>query len=475
MTGADWKTSELPLRESRQIQGNILAGFNKDHQVFVFLAFPDQARARAWLGEVVHHLATTRQVVRFNQRYSLTRRLIQGGWQGLNLDQLHAVWVNLALTAPGIALLEPERARDLKQFAAFQDNPIQRASKLGDTGSSDPKHWVVGRPNQPIHALLTMAADWRGELAATVSKHRMLAARHGLTVVYQQFGDVLPEKMGLAGHEHFGFKDALSQPGVRNFDPPDPQDADHVLGQPGTDLIAPGEFLLGHPAEDGQTRACPAWMRDGSFLVWRRLSQDVPGWRRQLEQLSGTNPTTPESLGARFVGRWTNGASLDQSPDRAPGNTPTRAAINDFEFKHDAAGERTPLFAHIRKMYPRDHEREAQRHRILRRGVPFGKPFEPGSGPGFEAADERGLIFAAFMASIEEQFEFLQARYANTPDTPYPNGGADPVIGGDGQVMLRYEGMDYRLVFQRFVRTTGSVYAFMPSIAALRDLGRGPE
>lgn len=472
MTGAD--RQELPLRDSDQIQGNILAGFNKDHQVFLFLAFPDRVRATAWLGQVVNHLATTRQVVRFNQRYSQTRRLIlERGWHGLNLDQLHTVWVNLALTAPGIAFFEPERVRDLEQFVAFQDGPVQRSGKLGDTGSSAPKHWVVGRADQTIHALLTIAADWRGELAATVSHHRMLAARHDVTVVYQQFGDVLPEKMGLAGHEHFGFKDAISQPGVRGFDPPDPKEPDQVLGHPGTDLVASGEFLLGHPIGDDHTSACPDWMQDGSFLVWRRLSQDVPGWRKQLERLSSTNPTTPESLGARFVGRWTNGAPLDQSPDHPPGDAPTRATINDFEFEHDAAGERTPLFAHIRKMYPRDHEREAQRHRILRRGVPFGKPFEPGSGPGFEASDERGLIFAAFMASIEQHFEFLQARYANTPDTPYPNGGVDPVIGPDGQVTLRHEGLDYRLAFQRFVRTTGSVYAFVPSIAALRDLSRG--
>ena len=38
---------DLPLRRSDEVQGNILAGFNKHHQVFLFLQFADRASGRA--------------------------------------------------------------------------------------------------------------------------------------------------------------------------------------------------------------------------------------------------------------------------------------------------------------------------------------------------------------------------------------------------------------------------------------------
>ena len=41
------------LRTSTEIQGNILAGFNKDHQEFLFLRFADTRQARKWVKELI--------------------------------------------------------------------------------------------------------------------------------------------------------------------------------------------------------------------------------------------------------------------------------------------------------------------------------------------------------------------------------------------------------------------------------------
>ncbi len=41
-TPAPAPLDDLELRNSEEIQGNILAGFNKDHQVFMFLTLPNQ-------------------------------------------------------------------------------------------------------------------------------------------------------------------------------------------------------------------------------------------------------------------------------------------------------------------------------------------------------------------------------------------------------------------------------------------------
>ncbi|MBT2477525.1 hypothetical protein [Streptomyces sp. ISL-94] len=54
----------LPLRESTEIQGEILAGFKKDHVTLLFLQFGDAAAARGWLGETTPQLATTQQAGR---------------------------------------------------------------------------------------------------------------------------------------------------------------------------------------------------------------------------------------------------------------------------------------------------------------------------------------------------------------------------------------------------------------------------
>ena len=42
---------------------------------------------------------------------------------------------------------------------------------------------------------------------------------------------------------------------------------------------------------------------------------------------------------------------------------------------------------------------------------------------------DRGLQFIAYCSSIEEQFEFLQRKWANTSHGPTDPGCVDPIIG----------------------------------------------
>jgi hypothetical protein len=167
-----------------------------------------------------------------------------------------------------------------------------------------------------------------------------------------------------------------------------------------------------------------------------------------------------EALAAKLVGRWPGGAPLAMAPDAH--------ASNDFDYDDDPHGFVTPRFAHVRKMYPRSSAfPERDWHRIIRRGVPFGPPYDAG-GEGAE----RGLLFNAYMASIEDQFEFLQQGWANAPDFFEPGDGPDPLIGVDpGPVTLRRsDGPPLRLTLERFVRTSGALYVFVPSMPALRLL-----
>lgn len=478
--------AESSLRESANIQGNILAGFRKDHQTFLFLRFADPEQARSWLGKVARRIATTAQVASFNREFSRARRHRGGD----DPEHLKAVWLGLSLTAPGISVLAPDllsgdlsRFGDLHAFEAFRNGAGASAPKVGDTGASHPAGWLIGREGEDIHALLTVAADDPRDLAVELDRQRTAAAAHGLVVVVEQEGNTLPGRR--AGHEHFGFKDGISQPAVRGFDDQASEARDGAPGgsPPETiETVAPGEFLIGHPGQDGSVRAAPEWMADGSFHVFRRLRQDVPGWwgqvETQRERLPAIDGVNADLLAAKLVGRWRSGTPLDHAPGRDNRSAQAARHDNDFEFDDDPDGESTPRFAHIRKVYPRKSsppgDDESERRRIIRRGIPFGPPFDPTAGRGHGVDAPRGLLFHAFMASIEDQFEFLQASWANAPGFPAAGDGADPVIGTDSSVTLKLPGQpDQSLEFRRLVFTEAAVYAFAASIQSMTELAEG--
>src|SRR5215208_4434415 len=58
------------LRTSGSIQGNIIAGFNKDFQSLLFLQVQDRAGGLDWLAELRPRVATTTQVATFNKQFS---------------------------------------------------------------------------------------------------------------------------------------------------------------------------------------------------------------------------------------------------------------------------------------------------------------------------------------------------------------------------------------------------------------------
>lgn len=484
---ADDAARKLPLRRSDEIQGDVLAGFRKDHETVVLLRFPDDpAPVRKWLGRLVPRLATTRQVAAFNREFSTARRTLAG----TDPAALKATWVNLSLTYSGLKFLlgeEPFPDQSPAGVEAFVKGAADRAAINGDAGDSAPERWLFGRSDQPVHAVLTVASDSTDLLEVRASELRVAAARAGLTVVFEQAGATLPGDA--AGHEHFGFKDGISQPGVAGFDPPDPQDPQHVEGKPGTRIVPAGEFVVGHPLLDREPPNLPDWARDGSFQVIRRLAQDVPSWWAQVgaahRKLVADGVELPvgaetEWLAARTVGRWRSGASVAHNPNAEPPTKPGTPDDNLISYADDRDGHTTPLFAHIRKTNPRDHfgadHKVADVRRIIRRGIPYGLPFDPAAGAGHGPDAERGLVFIAYMSDLSFQFEFLQQAWINNPGFPAGGTGKDPVIGQDSDVTLKLDTAPdgEQLHFSQFVRTEGTIYAFAPAISTLRDLAQRP-
>jgi Dyp-type peroxidase family len=484
----------MGLRQSTEIQGNILAPFNKPHQVFLFVSFKHQgAAARQWLGPLANRVATTSDVADLNERFRELKNK-HGRAKAAATPQIKRAWTGVGLTSWGLVTLHPELAADLAAYEAFWRGPLGEgtdeygnrtapAAILGDPEQSDPCGWVVGGPGPdqiPVDALVTIAADDQDLVQARLDQElRALKVDkdHELVVVAMQWGATLQGPNG--GREHFGFKDGVSQPGIRGFTSEVVRDGRlESQDQPGSPIVATGEFVLGYPGERGSylrgRRPNPAeWMHYGSFQVFLRLNQDVAGWHEEMERF-GKAPL--QNVAAKVIGRERDGTPLAQGG----------AGLNDFDYAGDLLGDDTPRFAHIRRANPRnDAVYNDRSHRLLRRGIPFG-PFANDAGEAQANPAERGLLLNAFMASIEDQFEAVQRNWAsNAGLLPVTAGlgrgvpenaitdGPDPLIGADTHpCLLRRRGQDpVPLDLRRFVRTTGAVYAFAPSLSALRRLG----
>jgi Dyp-type peroxidase family len=497
------------LQQSGEIQGNILAPFNKPCQLFMFVNFQqDQARARDWLRRLLkdERFATTKKVAAYNQE--LRREKPELGPRPVKAKpELATTWIGVGLTSWGLVTLHPELAADLVAYDAFWGGPLAESTDengnrtapvamIGDPERSDPEHWVIGGPAQrPVDALVTIAGDDRAALERQAEKEQKVAEEQfGLCVLRVEQGDgttpawQLGERLerGGLGVEHFGFKDGVSQPSIRDFTSPTTPDKKRWESQlrPGSPVIATGEFVLGYPGERGsylrgRRPDPPEWMRDGSFQVFLRLNQDVAGFWEEMERLGRQLSMDAEAVAAKVIGRQKDGKPL------APNGGGNKD--NDFDYDDDPEGEHTPRFAHIRRANPRKDEVYNDRsHRLLRRGIPFG-PLAATLAEAQKTRDvERGLLLNAFVADLDDQFVALQRQWASNsgslPVIPGRGGpesavsdGPDPLIGANlDPCRLRRQGQDPEdLDLRRFVHTSGAVFAFAPSTRTLDRLTDG--
>jgi Dyp-type peroxidase family len=499
-----------------KIQGNIIGGFNKDYETFLFLNVLDAGKARGYLDEIKNEIATSEEVLAFNRLFKQLRKR-HGGELGI----LKATWTNIAFSAAGLDAL---KIKDLSKFPKeFTDGMAARKKLIGDLGESDPSNWIGPLGSKQVHAVLIVAADSQSDLYQQVTRYEeALTACGGFSIVFRQEGAV---RMDDPGHEHFGFKDGVSQPGIRGVDKPTGEDPDQ--GNPGQDLLHAGEFVLGYatqthdekPGHDGPnpdpgpiSENGPTWTENGSYMVFRRLAQDVEGFHNHVKNKAAELGMTPELLGAKLVGRFASGCPLEKMKPESNGDSlnfnkttgltedhldiaENNQRNNFFEYGADPGGTFVPRPAHIRKAYPRDqaapdikfdsqNESQTQTHRLLRRGIPFGTSFRPTLGAASHTTkapkgmDDRGLIFVCYQKSIVNQFEFVQGAWVNEPDFPQKGDGVDPIIHQREDAKgcpfhLPIGGKPKEVSIQNFVTTTGGEYFFQPSLPALEAIAKG--
>jgi Dyp-type peroxidase family len=410
---------------------------------YEFLSFREGADGRAWLSaikETVQSAAAMRATVEKDKR-----------------------WVSVAFTWNGLRALGIDE-HSLSTFPEeFQQGMPARAQMLGDTGGNAPANWAGGLANSDLHAIVILFARDEAERVRCVGEHnRLVAACAGVEVL--SVLDLNANPPFNYAHDHFGYRDRLSQPVIEGS-------GEEPTPGSGSPLKA-GEFILGYPDEYGVTADRPQpeiLVRNGSYMAYRRLQEHVGKFREFLRQ-HGETPEEQELIAAKLMGRWRSGAPLVLSPDK---DDPRLAADpqrnNDFNYRNmDPQGYAVPLGSHARRMNPRDTAANINRRRMIRRGATYG-PALPDGAP--DDGVERGIAAFVICGSLIRQFEFAQNVWANDRNFHELGNERDPVIGNqDGTFEFKIPKRPIRKKITglpAFTTVKGGAYFFLPGLKAL--------
>jgi Dyp-type peroxidase family len=427
------------------------------------------------------------------------------------------VFWTVAFTATGLQRLGLDEGQLDELPEEFMEGMAARASVLGDVLHNHPRHWRLPLACRPdgtaapgaerielagVHAVLQLSKPggalrpW-GE--ATEPEHplhpfiqRFVQATRAAGVrllAVQTLRRVPHPQDQRTPRGHFGFADGLSQP-VVTVPSPVP-----VKQGPWSDAVPAGDLLLGHPNSLGDKPLQGRLWQDGSFLVVRRLRQDLRAYRRALDAAVAALPPglglTPDGLAELMMGRRHDGASLMPLPSAPAASSPLTNPRNDFDYRTDSLGVTCPWQSHARRANPRTPRGvpgdDTTMPRLMRRGMSWG----PGPDEAADDAD-RGLMFMAYNASLAEQFEVIQNWLAggNSSDPRLPSRAGDPFlavrrtdepacfrfrVGVAAQVGPAFEEHEVSLGHAPFTVLEWGMYLFAPSVQGLQELWRVAE
>ncbi|MGC4042685.1 MAG: hypothetical protein QM758_02655 [Armatimonas sp.] len=468
----------LPLLAN--LQGNILKSHGRSRTVNLFLRFAagKEKEVKQWIGDF-----TRRYVTSALRQMQEAQEFKANGLSG-------RVFGSISLSAEGYKYLEV----DITTFRETQiPHPLlttqcffRRGMKDAQSELSDPNpaNWEFNQPGNDIHAVILLADEQKTRLDDVVDGIILpdLANRAILAGYHRENGLALRDERNQP-LEHFGYRDGVSQP---LFFVQDVAEEAVRFGISEWDPSAPlAQVLIADPLTDKPDSY-------GSYLVFRKLKQDVAGFLKQEDALAvalGLAGTPAEErAGALVVGRFENGIPVTVNGS-AQGQQ--FRDFNNFNYHNDLAGARCPFQGHIRKTNPRgdtarvllpnlpplppgvpplpeetiaETDAVERGRRIARRGITFGlrttnkrdcdgnlipdpatnapKEFTDGDGELAETTidsqnnlvppliEEVGLLFQCYQATIPDQFGFMQKAWANNPIfAKPPNTGLDPLIG----------------------------------------------
>ena len=345
-----------------------------------------------------------------------------------------------------------------QQDPAFDNWFLAGMSHKGEWLGDPPRFDWEEPYRKDMDGMLLLAGDSEDELDSAAEKiskafkkglGRVLVVERGRRLERHVEGREKPVVV-----ESFGFADGISQP---RFFEDDRKDHEHDLDK--SDILLFEDRL----APDGSGAAM------GSFLTYRKLEQDVAGFRKAEEEVAdrlGLAGEDRQRAGAMMVGRFRDGTPLTK-------HSSERGRLdNDFDYTRRLPWRQVSVSRSHPKMRPRT-ELTGFQPRMARRGVSYG-PYDPNDSSAEPPEKGSGLLFLAFMRNIHSQFGSIQKRWANDANEPERDGaGADPLIGQGGDRTehawpVRWgEEEKTRHRVGPFVTLKGGEFLFAPSLSFL--------
>jgi Dyp-type peroxidase family len=441
-----------------RVQGNILKGHDRYHSASIFLRFNANIEAtRAWIaGPMSKRLISAKKQSEQTEAWRKTK----GAGETFSAFFLsYQGYVRLGVP-------EADTPSDIYFRAGMKSAPAGGGTTVADP---PPSQWEANFRDR-IDAMVLVADDDKKRLKlASDDLTRELAPITEGTFVER--GDQLTfdfgDGRGKVNIEHFGHQDGISQPRMIK------QEIDKEVAQRGDKYWNPGAALeLTFLPEPGGQDAF------GSYLVFRKLGQNVKAFRAARDGLAATLGIGVEDAAALAVGRYRDGRPVLPTTVVDPHADP-----NDFSFKSDATAARCPYQAHIRKTNPRgdlaafvpgqndDRERAL---RIVRRGISFGE--RPDLDPGSTLPPPAAGVGLLFMCYAKGLIQFvIQQDGADQNDFVKTGVGPDAVLGQNTtrlaqQWPLNGNPAAAAFLMANFITMLGGEYFFVPSPVFLASL-----
>ena len=253
------------ILDPTDIQGFVLRGYTFPVARFYFLEIFAHQSARELVGRLAQEITT-----------------------GERWDKKPTSTLNIAFSYHGLAQLKIPEA-SLQTFPVeFVQGMKARAAVLCDTGKNAPEHWDSVWREQRVHLWLGVYAASEAVLESRCEQlQQLLASSQGGRVLGTQDASAVTIDGQITTKEHFGYTDGFGNPDYLGIQR-DTQPGQGKLTPDGSWVpLATGELLLGYPDESGELPAAPVphqLANNGTFMVYRKLHQNVATFRRYLRQ-----------------------------------------------------------------------------------------------------------------------------------------------------------------------------------------------
>ena len=517
-------TTTLDLHD---IQGNIVKGYSRyGYPVarYSFFEVKDEAAGRQFVSALVPSITTAAPWSKEGSVESGT----QGPRATTNIAFSHEGLAKLGLPQNSLSSFPDEYVTGMEARRDILGDDGTSAPSNWDPiwqKPGRPVHvivWFNGRTPEDIETrwqeVQQLIDEAHGEVVL-LDGHR---GEDGAVLPYQDASVLFDANGRPTPKEHFGFTDGISDPFFKGTG----SHPGNVIGggkrtngdprtMAGWEPLETGEFILGHKDEafEYPVAARPRLLStNGTYMVYRKLHENVGDWNAYIDEAGAAFPGGKEALAAKFGGRWRNGAPAttyrtEEAADEiatkwAAAKTSILTAKTDgerqeakkvfaqlnadfvgFDYEKDLPGAGCPLGSHTRRANPRGSLEFgnsgafatpgalANRRRLLRRGLPYGKAKDPQSNDG-----NHGIIIMLLAADIRRQFEFVQQQWFNYGNDFRLANDKDPLLGnhgagqnGDGQNGRTGDGMmtipgdgqqrpSFCSGIPRFVETRGGEY-----------------